>query len=77
MNRIPGSVLYDGLVDVGQISPDQSQYAVLALLDQLADKLVSRKHWNGDRKVCFVGNRGSDQNAAYIFGVVWVAVKHF
>ena len=53
MNRIPGSVLYEGLVDAGQISPDQSQYAVLALLDQLADKLVSRKHWNGDRKGLF------------------------
>ena len=53
MNRILGSVLYEGLVDAGQISPDQSQYAVLALLDQLADKLVSRKYWNGDRKGLF------------------------
>ena len=53
MMRTPAAHVYDGLVEIGHISPDKSQRAVLALLDQLAVKLISRKHWSGGRKGLF------------------------
>ena len=53
MMRTPAAHVYDGLVEIGHISLDRSQRAVLALLDQLAVKLISRKHWSGGRKGLF------------------------
>ena len=53
MTRIPASHVYEGLVEVGQISPDKNQRAALALLDQLAVKLGLKKHWSGGRKGLF------------------------
>ncbi|MEE2821298.1 MAG: cell division protein ZapE [Pseudomonadota bacterium] len=53
MTRIPASHIYDGLVEVGQISPDKNQRAALELLDQLAVKLGLKKFWSGGRKGLF------------------------
>ena len=53
MTGIPALHVYDGLVEVGQISPDKNQRAALALLDQLAVKLGLKKHWSGGRKGLF------------------------
>jgi len=53
MTRTPAAHIYDGLVEVGQVSADKNQRAVLALLDQLADRLIARKHWSGGRKGLF------------------------
>ena len=53
MSGHPASHVYDGLVELGQVSPDKNQRAVLAELDRLADQLQSRKYWSGGRKGLF------------------------
>lgn len=45
--------VYDGLVEVGQISADPKQREALKLLDALAVQLVAQKPWRGQRRGLF------------------------
>ena len=45
--------VYDGLVEIGQISADKNQRHVLRLLDTLGDRLMSDTPWTGPRRGLF------------------------
>ena len=53
MSRTPASHIYDGLVEVGELSPDKRQRMVIERLDQLAERLIERRGWSGGRKGLF------------------------
>lgn len=75
MTRIPASHVYEGLVEVGQISPDKNQRAALALLDQLAVKLGLKSTGPAVGKDYFGVSHGIDQSEVYTFGAVSVEEK--
>ena len=53
MSRTPASHIYDGLVEVGELSPDKRQRMAIERLDQLAERLIERRGWSGGRKGLF------------------------
>ena len=53
MSRISASYSYDGLVEVGELSPDKRQRMAIERLDQLAERLIERRGWSGGRKGLF------------------------
>ncbi|MBU29436.1 MAG: cell division protein ZapE [Gammaproteobacteria bacterium] len=71
MNRVCASRMYDDLSDGGKVSPDPSQRQALQRLDHLAEQLVLRKVWSGNRKGLFRRqSRESPERGLYLWGGV-------
>lgn len=49
----PALHVYDGLVEIGEISADKNQRKALELLDQLASRLKTQSPWRGGRRGLF------------------------
>lgn len=71
LTRPPALTVYEGLVELGEISADKQQRAVLEALDALSVRLKARRPWSGGRRGLFRRQQWEKpEQGLYIWGGV-------
>lgn len=71
LTRAPALAVYEGLVELGEISADKQQRAVLEALDAFSVRLKARRPWSGGRRGLFRRQQWEKpEQGLYIWGGV-------